>query len=229
LRYEVVVLCGGEGWRLKPDEWTPKPLLDITENETLIDFQVRWLRENGFSNVVLASNRSLSESEILTDPKVQLCVERKKLGTGGATKRAIPLIDSDRFYLMNVDDIVFYDPRKLYDKAVSGAALLLAKPQLPFGLVTLGGKDIVESFQHRPTIDVWVNAGHYVFSKELVMKYFPSEGDFEHTTMDQIARDGRLRALKYSGDWLTLNTVKDLIRIQEYMKNSRKPTRRSRT
>ena len=227
MKYEAVVLCGGEGWRLKPDEWTPKPLLNIAEDESLIDFQVNWLKRNGFDNVVLASNRSFPESETLTDPKVQLCTERKKLGTGGATRRAMALIDSDSFYLMNIDDIVFYDPRTLYEKATKGAAMLLAKPELPFGLVNLKEEDIVTSFQHRPTVDIWVNAGHYVFSKEIVAKYFPSEGDFEHDAIGQVAKDNNLRALKYSGNWLTLNTVKDLIRIQEYMKNLKKTTRRS--
>jgi NDP-sugar pyrophosphorylase family protein len=218
MKYEAVVLCGGEGWRLKPDEWTPKPLLNITASESLLDMQIRWLMDNGFGNIVLASNRSLTESRIFTSPKVQMCIERKKLGTGGAVKRASALVDAERFYVMNVDDMAFYDPRTLYDKASAGAAILLAKPQLPFGRVTLQEKDIVKSFEHRPVLDTWVNAGHYVFSKEIVASYFPEEGDFEHNAMQRIAQDGHLRALEYTGDWLTLNTAKDLIRIQEYFR-----------
>jgi NDP-sugar pyrophosphorylase family protein len=217
--YEAVVLCGGEGWRLKPDEWTPKPLLNITASQNLLDIQATWLIENGFVNIVLASNRSLTESVIFTNPKVQMCIERKNLGTGGAVRRAAALVDTNKFYVMNVDDIAFYDPRTLYGKATSGAAILLAKPQLPFGRVTLQGKDIVKSFEHRPVLDSWVNAGHYVFSKDIVASYFPEEGDFEHDAMQKIAHDGHLRALEYTGDWLTLNTAKDLIRVQEYFRD----------
>jgi NDP-sugar pyrophosphorylase family protein len=219
LKYEAVVLCGGEGWRLRPDEWTPKPLLKITETESLLDMQVRWLMDNGFTNIVLASNRSFPETDIFTNRKVQMCIERKKLGTGGAVKRAGVLIDTEKFYVLNVDDVAFYDPRTLYGKATDGAAMLLAKPRLPFGVVTMQEDDIVKGFEHRPILDIWVNAGHYVFSKEIVGKYFPSEGDFEHTAMQQIAKDNHLRGLKYPGDWLTLNTAKDLIGIQEYMKD----------
>jgi NDP-sugar pyrophosphorylase family protein len=218
LKYETVVLCGGEGWRLKPDEWTPKPLLSITATETLLDIQVSWLIESGFTNIVLASSRSFPESEIFENRKVQMCIERKKLGTGGAVKRAALLIDVDKFYVMNVDDIVFYDPRTLYDKATAGASILLAKPQLPFGRVTVQAGGEVKSFEHRTVPDIWVNAGHYVFSKDVVANYFPTEGDFEHSAMQKIAQDNHLRALEYAGDWLTLNTAKDLIRIQEYMK-----------
>lgn len=226
LKYEAVVLCGGEGWRLKPDEWTPKPLLNITATETLLDMQVSWLIENGFTNIVLASSRSFPESETFENRKVQMCIERKKLGTGGAVKRAAVLIDVDKFYVMNVDDIVFYNPRTLYDKATSGASILLAQPQLPFGRVTVQAEDVVRNFEHRPVLDIWVSAGHYVFSKDIVANYFPTEGDFEHSAMQKIAQDNHLRALEYPGEWLTLNTAKDLIRIQEYMKKL-KPTKKT--
>lgn len=227
LKYEAIILCGGEGWRLKPDEWTPKPLLNVSATETLLDMQVTWLTQNGFSNIVLASSRSFIESESFTDNKVQMCIERNKLGTGGAVKRASSLIDSDKFYVMNVDDIVFYDPRTLYEKATAGAAVLTAKPQLPFARVTIQGKDTVKSFEHRPIIDVWVNAGHYVFSKDIVANYLPAEGDLEHTAMQKIAQDNHLRALEYQGEWLTLNTAKDLMRIQEYLKKL-KPAKKTR-
>jgi len=228
LKYEAIVLCGGEGWRLKPDEWTPKPLLNISTTETLLDMQVSWLIQNEFSNIVLASSRSFTESENFTDHKVQMCIERKRLGTGGAVKRASSLIDADEFYVMNVDDIVFYDPKKLYEKATTGAAVLVAKPQLPFARVSIEDKDSVKNFEHRPIVDIWVNAGHYVFSKDIAAKYLPEEGDLEHEAMQKIAKDNHLRALEYSGEWLTLNTAKDLIRIQEYLRNLKPTARKTR-
>jgi len=220
MKYEAIILCGGEGWRLKPDTWTPKPLLKVSAYETLLDRQICWLLEHNFNNIILASNRSFPESAYFTNPKVQPCLERRKLGTGGAVKRATTLINEDKFYVMNVDDIVFYNPRRLYEKATNGAAVLLAQPQLPFGKVTTQG-DLVTKFEQRPILDLWVNVGHYVFTREIVKEYFPDEGDFEGETMQRIASNKRLRGLKYSGDWLTLNTMKDLIRIREYFRSRR--------
>ena len=215
LDYAAIILCGGEGWRLKPDTWTPKPLLKITEKETLIDRQIRWLLEHNFNSIILASNRSFPESSFFTNPKVQPCIERRKLGTGGAIKRAVTLINTEKFYVMNVDDIVFYDPQTLYKKADAGAALLLAKPQMPFGRVTMYG-DLVETFEHRPVLDTWANTGHYVFSRKIVKEYFPEEGDFEYETIQQIAENKHMKGFTYNGTWLTLNTMKDLVRIREY-------------
>lgn len=215
MQYEAVILCGGEGWRLKPDTWIPKPLLKISADETLLDRQIRWLLEHNFSNIVLASNRQFPESAYFNNPTVKPYPEKRKLGTGGALKRAITLINTDKFYAMNVDDIVFYDPKKLYDYADRGAAILLGQPRLLFGKITMQ-KDVVMKFEDRPILGIWVSAGHYVFSKKLVEEYFPDEGDFERKAMQKIVSNKFLKGLKYKGDWLTVNTMKDLIRIRDY-------------
>jgi NDP-sugar pyrophosphorylase family protein len=216
MSYEAIILCGGKGWRLKPYTWTPKPLLKISADETLLDRQIRWFLEHDFNNVILASNRSFPESTYFTNPAVQVSLEKKKLGTGGALKRAASLVNADQFYAMNVDDIVFYDPRKLYEYAKRGAAILLAQPRLLFGKITTRG-NVVTKFEDRPLLDIWVSAGHYVFSKKLVQEYFPDEGDFERKTMQKIVSNKSLGGLKYMDDWLTVNTIKDLVTINEYL------------
>nr|MDO8099748.1 sugar phosphate nucleotidyltransferase [Candidatus Njordarchaeota archaeon] len=219
--YEAIILCGGEGWTLKPDEWTPKPLLNITPEESLLDRQIRWLIDGGIQKIVLASNRSFSESKLFENPRVEVCIERRNLGTGGAVKRAFSLVETDKFYVMNVDDIVFYDPKSLFEIADRGAAVLLARPPLPFGKITLREEDdSIKDFEEHPMLDIWVNSGHYVFSKEMVTKYFPTEGDLESKALHQIIKANRLRGLRYLGEWFTLNTMKDLTRVQEYFRNS---------
>jgi NDP-sugar pyrophosphorylase family protein len=215
MQYEAIILCGGEGWRLKPETWTPKPLLKISADETLVDRQIRWLLEQGFSNIVLASNRSFPESAYFNNPVVKTSLEEKKLGTGGAIKKAAALINADQFYAMNIDDIVFYDPLKLYKYANRGAAILLAKPRLLFGKVTTL-RNMVTKFEDRPLLGVWVSAGHYIFSKKLVEEHFPDEGDFERKAMQEIVNKEFLKGLKYKGDWLTVNTMKDLMKVREY-------------
>jgi NDP-sugar pyrophosphorylase family protein len=52
---EAIILCGGRSWRLKPNIWIPKPKLKIN-NETLISYQVNWLKKHGIDRVILATN-----------------------------------------------------------------------------------------------------------------------------------------------------------------------------
>jgi len=209
---EAVILAGGEGWRLKPATWVPKPLLKINE-QTLIDKQISWLKAHGFENIIIASNR-----DDLTTQPVKYSLEKDTLGTGGAAKKAFKQVEGEIAYMMNIDDIVFYDPNELYDYASKGAGILLAKPTLPFGRVTMGNGTEVIRFQHRSTLDFYVNAGHYVFKKEIVQRYFPDKGDFEFTTMQRLADKRILNGYTYHGMWLTINTMKDLMEARTYFK-----------
>lgn len=210
---EAIILAGGEGWRLKPATWVPKPLLKINK-QTLIDHQIGWLQSYGFESIVVASDRT-----DLTKQSVIYSTEKDTLGTGGATKKAFSKIKGDVAYVMNIDDIVFYDPNELFDYAGKGAGILLAKPVLPFGMVSLQDGINVVRFQHRASLDFYVNAGHYVFKKAVVEKYFPEKGDLEFTTMQRLADQKMLQGYTYHGMWFTLNTMKDLIQARTFFKS----------
>ncbi len=209
---EAIILAGGEGWRLKPATWVPKPLLKINKN-TLIDRQIEWLRSHDFENIIVASNR-----KDLTKQSVVYSLEEDTLGTGGATKKAFEQIKGKVAYVMNVDDLVFYDPNELFDYAGKGAGILLAKPQIPFGKVTLANGIDVIRFQHRETLDFYVSTGHYVFKKSAVKTLFPDKGNFEFTAMQRLADKKMLQGYTYHGMWFTLNTMKELIDVRRFFK-----------
>jgi len=210
---EAIILAGGEGWRLKPATWVPKPLLKINKN-TLIDHQIEWLRSHDFENIIVASNRT-----DLTKEPVTYATEKDSLGTGGATKKAFKHIKGKVAYVMNVDDIVFYDPNELFDYAGKGAGILLAKPQIPFGKVTLANGIDVIRFQHRETLDFYVSTGHYVFKKSTVNALFPDKGDLEFTAMQRLADKKMLQGYTYHGMWFTLNTMKELRDVRRFFKD----------
>ena len=210
---EAIILAGGEGWRLKPATWVPKPLLKINKN-TLIDHQIRWLRSHDFENIVVASNR-----DDLTKQPVDYSLEEDSLGTGGATKKAFELIKGKVAYVMNVDDLVFYDPKELFDYAGKGAGILLAKPEIPFSRVTLENGISVIRFQQRETLDFYVSTGHYVFKRSIVENLFPDKGDFEFTAMQRLADKKMLQGYTYHGIWFTLNTMKELMRVKNFFKD----------
>jgi len=210
---EAIILAGGEGWRLKPATWVPKPILRINK-QTLIDHQISWLQNYGFEKIVIASDRA-----DLTKQTVTYSLEKNTLGTGGATKKAFDKVQGDIAYVMNADDIVFYDPNELFDYAGKGAGVLLAKPTLPFGIVTLQDGINVIRFQQRSTLDFYVSAGHHVFKRVVVEKFFPDKGDFELTAMQRLADQKMLQGYTYHGMWFTLNTMKDLLQIRAFFKS----------
>jgi NDP-sugar pyrophosphorylase family protein len=209
---DAIILCGGGSWRLKPDIWVPKPKLRIN-TETLVSHQINWLKKHGINRIILATNTS----NLIEDPSVTYSIEKKKLGTGGAIKKAVEQVKSKRVYVMNVDDIVFYDPKELYKYADKGAAILMARPQLPFGRIYTSNTHVI-SFEQKPKLDFHVNAGHYVFNKSVVAKLFPDRGDMEAKTLEMLADKRMLRGYPYEGLWLTINTMKDLLAVREYFR-----------
>lgn len=113
----IIVLCGGQGTRLRsvlPDR--PKILAPIGE-ETLLDTIMRTLQKSGFTNIILSVGYLREHIKAHVRKKkyaVSFSEEDTPLGTGGAIKRAAALIDTDRFFAMNGDTLFRPDFNALY-------------------------------------------------------------------------------------------------------------------
>jgi NDP-sugar pyrophosphorylase family protein len=82
--------------------------------------------------------------------------------------------------------------------------------------VELGGDDVITGFKEGGPIPYWVSCGVYVFSEEAIER-LPDIGDHETTTFPELVVEGRLRAYRHEGLWLTVNTPKELRRAQEHV------------
>ena len=67
----------------------------------------------------------------------------------------------------------------------------------------------MHGFREGGQVSFWVNCGNYVLSEEAIER-FPDRGDHESTTFPKLAAEGRLRAFRHAGLWLTVNTPKEL-------------------
>lgn len=113
----IIVLCGGQGTRLReilPDR--PKILAPIGE-ETLLDNVMRMLQKSGFARIILSVGFLREHIKAHVREKkyaVSFSEEKTPLGTGGALKRAAALVDTDRFFAMNGDTLFRPDFMALY-------------------------------------------------------------------------------------------------------------------
>jgi NDP-sugar pyrophosphorylase family protein len=202
---ECIILAGGSGKRLKLETKTPKPLLKLN-GITLIDHQLKWLSQYGFDTFYVPSHDKI-KTKI---PIVWVKEPKQKLGTGGAIRRSLKLVQGTRVYIMNVDDIVFYDPNTLVKEAYLGGAILVTKPYSGFGRVEFDNADNIIKFEEKPPMPWSTSCGHYAFKRDELMKYLPEQGDMEVLSFPNMASTRLLRALEYSGKWITINTFKDL-------------------
>ena len=120
---------------------------------------------------------------------------------------------------MNGDELVAVDFEGLLERHRStgaAATVTVAQPASQFGRVELTDDDVVTGFVEAGTVPYWVNCGIYALSEEALAR-FPEKGDHESTAFPELAVEGRLRAFRHTGTWLTVNTPKELRRADEYV------------
>lgn len=215
---EAIILAAGKAWRLKPDTWIPKPLLEIG-GVTLLNHQISWLEKHGFKKITVVVSQELMKHLVrkeynFSGEAAYNWILQKRIGTASAINSALDMISGSRVYILNVDDLITgdYSPHYLIERAGSQSAILLSKAKLPFGLVNIRNKKAI-SFVEKPALDYWTSAGHYSFNVHLLRQYCPIEGDIEKNMLPVLARDRKLNVYKLKDNWYTVNTMKDYIAV----------------
>lgn len=218
--FRAVVLAGGLGKRLRPlTEETPKVLLPVA-GKPILEWQILWLKFHGFQDIILCVGylwekiKEKIQNGAKLGVNIIYVVEREPLGTGGALKNAErELEDSDRFIVINGDILTNLDLGKFHASLNGdvGAIALVPLPS-PFGIIDFDKETLkIKSFIEKPKIkDYWINAGVYMFSRE-VFKYLPERGDIERTTFPKLAEESKLKALVFPDVfWTSIDSHKDL-------------------
>jgi mannose-1-phosphate guanylyltransferase len=215
---KAVILAGGLGKRLRPltDE-RPKPMIEIL-NIPIIEWQIKWFKKYGIEEIIICVGylKELIMNYIGSGSrfgvKVGYSVEEEPLGTGGALKNSESLLDTSMqngFFLINGDILTNLDLTRLHRG--QSAALALVPLRSPFGIVELDENSDVLGFVEKPQIkDRWINAGVYHFTKE-VFKYLPENGNIEVTALPVMAREKKLKAIRYENSfWRSIDSHKDI-------------------
>jgi NDP-sugar pyrophosphorylase family protein len=214
---EAIILAGGKAERLgDAGGGRPKALVEVA-GKPLAAYQVGRLAHAGVTRVIFAcaaGQGKLFERELAgLGPEVVGAEEPERLGRGGGIKFAARLREErGDVFALNGDELVDVDYAALLDAhRVRGAlaTITVARPQSQFGLVDVDDDDVVHGFREGGQVDFWVNCGNYVLGEEAVER-FPEKGDHESSTFPELAAEGRLRAFRHGGLWLTVNTPKEL-------------------
>jgi NDP-sugar pyrophosphorylase family protein len=221
---EAIVLAGGKAERLGDAAGgLPKSLVPVG-GRPLLAWQLDRLAASGVDRVIISclGGQEREFERQLDGIGVELvCAgEPERLGRGGGIRFAArSRRERGDVYAMNGDELVDVDfPALLERHRTTGAAatLTVAQPPSQFGQVDLTDDDVVTGFHEASHVPYWVNCGVYVLSEE-ALERFPEKGDHETTAFPELAAEGRLRAYRHTGTWLTVNTPKELRRADRYV------------
>ena len=223
-RQQTIILAGGRGERLRPyTDDRPKPMVEVN-GTPLIAYVLGWLVQNGIISVVLSCGyRWEVLQSYLGDGsqwgiEVHYAVEPETLGRGGGIRFAMQHLDpaSDRpVVVANGDNLVDIDLQAMLQRHMetrATATVALAPLVSARGIVETDAQDRILHFREKPELPHWINAGVYVFSREMA-SLLPVKGDHEDELFPRLAAEGRLYAYKTRELWRTVDTAKDLAEI----------------
>ena len=152
----------------------------VVRGRPFITYIMDQLIEAGFKQVILCAGY-LAEKIIETlgieyrNLSIKYSQEPYALGTGGAVKHAMPLIETSHILLMNGDSFIKVDLNDFlvwhFDKKFDISVVLSKVSDVSrYGSVKINDNQIITDFVEKSTEikPGWVNAGIYLFSRKLI-------------------------------------------------------------
>lgn len=243
--YQVVLVCGGLGTRLRHRAANiPKALLEIN-GTTLLDHTINLYKANGFTDFVLLVGHLGDEiKKHVGDGKkyeitVRYSVEKELMGKGGALKFALEnnAIDRKRPSIITYpDDIILSRefPKQLIrrhilgkEKGCSATVVRVNKTQNRYGVVYTDDEGFVIDFEEKPYIPQQPgNVGIYVLEPSVYrildrmvdLKKLPV--DFESRVVPALVRERLLYTFTIPFEsWIPVNEEKEFQQAEKALKS----------
>ena len=188
---DVVVLCGGQGQRLRKVIGESQKVMARVLDEPFLDILLRYLEGQGFSRVILCTGYKTSDIEGYYQQKfpsklsIEFSQEDEPLGTGGALKKVQSLIRSNPFIVLNGDcfcPLEYSHFVKFHQEKHALASLVVAevKENRDFGKVKLAADSRVSGFQEKIQGEgpCYVSTGIYCFDSKKIFSFMPAQFKF---------------------------------------------------
>ena len=175
---EAIVLAGGFGTRLQSVvNYVPKPMAPIGDIPFL-EYILKYLQKNNINRVILSVGYKW---EIIKEyfgnkfENIELIysIEYEPLGTGGAIKKAIQLVQNNKIYIINGDTFFNVDLSSL--KLENNNKLQLSLKKMydfdRYGCVEIKDDLVVKFTEKKYQQEGNINGGIYLISKEIFTSF----------------------------------------------------------
>jgi NDP-sugar pyrophosphorylase family protein len=233
-RLQAVVLCGGQGKRLRSHLGDgPKSLAPIA-GRPFLTLLFAQLMKAGITEVILCTGHGSAAIEAAYSDgshhaiSISYSIEHQPLGTAGALKHAEIAIRSNPFLLLNGDSLVELDiPTFLKAHAESGALATMALAHVEnsgrYGTVKLNPNRAVTAFSEKnpengsdtPPTGGLINAGVYALDRKVLWRIplIQQEISFEREILPSLVGHG-LFGYSTDGFFIDIGVPEDYDRAQ---------------
>lgn len=221
---KVIILCGGEGTRLRPYTYdNPKPMLMI-KGKPILQYIIEFLKKNGYTEYVLTIG--YMKEKIMHyfgdgsnfDVKIQYKIEDEPLGTAGSIKNlniknTFMVVMGDALIDFNVQEMIKEHKNK---KHIATVGLKKHTTKIEYG-VAKTEKGIITQFLEKPNIESMVNTGIYIFEPR-IFDFIKEKEDFAKNVFPRLIEKGeKINTFEIKGSWTDIGRKEDYEKLKEEM------------
>ncbi|MEI6708729.1 MAG: nucleotidyltransferase family protein [Methylococcales bacterium] len=225
----VAILAGGLAKRLRPiTETIPKALVEVV-GRPFIEWQLDYLYSQGVTHIVLCLGYLGEQVENLIGNgqrfglKVDYSYDGERLlGTGGAIKKALPLL-GDAFFVFYGDSylpIGFVDVEKCFLAHDQPALMTVLKngDRWDRSNVLFSEGKLIEYNKHAPSENMaYIDYGLGVLSADMLLDY-PEDQAFDLAELyHRLSLDGRLAGYEVFERFYEIGSLEGLKETEEYL------------
>jgi glucose-1-phosphate cytidylyltransferase len=203
-------------------EYRPKPMVEIGGRPILWHI-MKIYGHYGFKDFVLClgyKGEMIKEYfynyEILNnDFTIELGKRKVEFNnTHGEAGWKVTLVDTGTFMVTYGDGVANIDIRDLltfHNNHGKIATLTGVMPPSRFGTLSIVENKVIKFIEKPQAMDGLINGGFFVFDKR-IFDYLAVDDlcDLEIGTLDKLAGEGELMVYKHLGDWMCMDTIRDL-------------------
>ena len=225
---DALILCGGLGTRLHSVMADKPKVLAPVNGRPFLSYLLEQLIVAGFKKVILCTGY---KGEMVSDIfgkcyrnlTIRYSQEPEALGTGGALRHALPMVEGETILVMNGDSFCNTDFKKLFEfhnsrKGMASMVLARSQDGTDYGVVTLNKNNRIVSFSEKVDCqhDRYVNAGIYLMNRDM-LNHMPDKEQFslEHDVFPQMKKLDCFGFVS-DGELIDIGTPERLKRAQRY-------------
>ena len=210
----AVVLCGGEGMRLRPlTKNIPKPLIKIN-NKPILYYIISHLLDSGIHDLYIATGYRSNKIEDFMNKEFKgvtyKIVNSGKVDLLKRIKDCANYIEND-FIVCYGDTISNINIKKLirFHKTNSKKITITAYPlKSSFGVINLNKYNSVIGFREKPVLNELINIGYFYFNHNHI-SLLNNRGNFLNF-ISYLVKNNILKSYIHKGIHITINTLAEL-------------------
>ncbi len=215
----AIILCGGEGQRLRPiTNDIPKPLIKI-KNKPILYYIIEHLKKYNIEKYLIATGyKSKKIEEYMNQEFNSLNYKIVDSGNTDILSRVkacmqyitgdVILSYGDTISDINIDKFIEFHESNPVHITISSYPI-----KIPFGVMTVDDNHIVKKFVEKPVLNELMNIGYYYLPFKH-NRYIENKKDLL-SYIDFLIKNNRLKCYKHEGIHITINTIAELSEAED--------------